>query len=55
MFDYENLEAIHMINASLNMDNQMLNYTLSLLSGEDIWIKLLTQKRYTVHIDGCDV
>ena len=29
--------------------------TGSLLSGEDIWINLLTQKRYTVHIDGCDI
>ena len=25
------------------------------LSGEDIWINVLTQKRYTVHIDGFDV
>ena len=25
------------------------------LSGEDIWISLLTQKRFTVHIDGCDI
>ena len=29
--------------------------TNSPLSGEDIWINLLTQKRYTVHIDGCDI
>ena len=25
------------------------------LSGDDIWIKVLPQKRYTVHIDGCDI
>ena len=28
---------------------------MTLLSGEDIWINLLTQKRYTVHIDRCDI
>ena len=27
----------------------------ALLSGEDIWIYFLTQKRYTVHIDGYDI
>ena len=25
------------------------------LSGENIWINHLTQKRYTMHIDGCDI
>ena len=25
------------------------------LAGDDIWIKVLPQKRYTLHIDGCDV
>ena len=25
------------------------------LSGDDIWIKVLPQKRYAVHIDGCDI
>ena len=25
------------------------------LSGDNIWIKVLPQKRYTVHIDGCDI
>ena len=28
---------------------------VSPLSGEDIWIKVLTQKRSTVHINGCDI
>ena len=28
---------------------------MSLLSGEDIWIKVLTQKRYTVHINASDI
>ena len=26
----------------------------SILSGEDIWINFLSQKRYTVYIDRCD-
>ena len=25
------------------------------LSGEGIWIKVLSHKRSTVHIDGCDI
>ena len=25
------------------------------LSGEDIWIKVLTQKRSIVYINGCDI
>ena len=28
---------------------------LTPLSGEDIWIKVLTQKRSIVHIDVCDI
>ena len=37
----------------------IFNFELSLhltpLSGDDIWIKVLPQKRHTVHIDGCDI
>ena len=42
--------------------NLIMVYQISLvpnqgspLSGDDIWIKVLPQKRYTVHIDGCDI
>ena len=31
------------------------NFLSPMLSGEDIWNNLLTQKRYTVHTDGCDI
>ena len=42
------------------MDSTFLTHIVSHnvkapLSGEDIWINLLTQKKYTVHIDRYDI
>ena len=34
---------------------QCVNNHQSPLSGEDIWIEVLTQKRSIVHINGCDI
>ena len=41
----------------MSSTENVLNYPINLapLSGDDIWIKVLPQKRYTVHIDECDI
>ena len=35
--------------------SKIISILMSPLSGDDIWIEVLPQKRYTVHIDGCDI
>ena len=50
---YSGVHTYTFVIVHITINGKHMNDTL--LSKEDIWINLLTQKRFTVHIDGCDI